>query len=135
MSPERRLRDEAGTGRLRPAMSTCPGTYAMWKRFRRMALGCAGVLALGLTAGPPSARAAELSGTVLSVDPAGKKMVVLDQQTSQNIDLGISDQAEIRTTNGKPLQLQDLKRGDRVGVLYNAGLATKVMVNQGELKG
>jgi len=100
-----------------------------------MALVCVGVLASGLAVGPATARAADLSGTVLSVDVAGKKMVVLDQLTSRSQDVGVNDLTEFRTDTGRPLQLQDLKRGDGVGIAHNGGLASKVVVRQAELKG
>jgi len=98
-----------------------------------MALACAGVLMVGFTAG--TAWAADRQGTILSVDVAGKKMVVLDLQTSKNFDIAVSDQTQILTNAGKPLQLQDLRRGDKVGYTEVGGLATAMRVNQGELKG
>src|SRR5258708_14851556 len=95
---------------------------------RRIAPACAGALVLALAAG--TARAADRQGTILSVDVAGKKLVVLDQQTSRNIDIGVSVQAEIMTNTGKPLKLHDLKRGDRVGIAEIGGVAASIRVNQ-----
>jgi len=104
-------------------------------RFQRGALACVGMLALGLTAGPPVVRADDLSGTVLMVDVAAKKIVVLDKRTSQDTDIFFGDQAEIQTTAGKPLQLQNLKRGDTVGLVVTGTTARRALVNQGVLKG
>jgi hypothetical protein len=101
-----------------------------------MALACAGVLALGLASGPlPVWAAGELSGVVVSVEVAGRKIVVLDQSTSQPVNVGFMDPVDIRTTSGQPLQVQNLKRGDRVGILYNGSLVSRVVVNQAPLKG
>jgi Cu/Ag efflux protein CusF len=100
---------------------------------RRIAPACAGALVLVLAVG--TARAADRQGTILSVDVAGKKLVVLDLQTSMNLDIGVSDQTQILTNAGKPLQLQDLKRGDKVGYTEVGGVAGSIRVNQGELKG
>ena len=107
----------------------------MVNRLRRMAPACAGMLVLLLATGNDAARAADRQGTVLSVDVAGKKLVILDQQTSQNADVAVNDRTEFMTSTGKPLQLQDLKRGDGVGIAEIGGVAAKVRVNQGELKG
>jgi len=109
----------------------------MWMltRLQRGALACLGMLALGLTAGPHEVRAQELTGTVLGVDLAGRKIVVLDQRTSQEADIVFGEQADIRTTTGKTLQFQNLKRGDTVGLVVTGGTARRAVVNQGVLKG
>src|ERR1700720_835617 len=98
---------------------------------RRIAPACAGALVMVLAVGP--ARAADRQGTILSVDVAGKKLVVLDPQTSKNLDIGVSGQTQILTNAGKPLQLQDRKRGDTVGYTEVGGVAGSTRVNQGEL--
>jgi len=100
-----------------------------------MAPACAGLLVLGLGLAAGTARAADRQGTVLSVDVAGKKLVILDQQTSRNVDVAVNDQTEFMTSTGKPLLLRDLKRGDGVGIAEIGGVAAKVRVNQAELKG
>jgi hypothetical protein len=100
-----------------------------------MALACAVVLALEIMVGPAAVRADDLTGVVLLVDPAGKKMVVLDRATSREIDISFVDRLDIQTTTGKPLQFYDLKRGDGVGVVLTGGLARRILVNQGVLKG
>jgi hypothetical protein len=109
------------------------GRHAMIKRLQQMGIACAGVVFLGLAAGP--ALAADRQGTVLSVDVPGKKIVILDLQTSRDVDVAVNDQTEFMTNTGKPLMLQDLKRGDGVGIAEIGGLAAKVRVNQAELKG
>jgi len=105
----------------------------MSKELRRIVLTCAGVLAMGLAAGP--VRADSLSGIVQSVDVDGKKATILDQQTSQDVNVGFNDRTEIVTSDGKPLQLSDLKRGDGVGLTHAGGLASRVVVRQAGLKG
>ena len=107
----------------------------MKKRFQPLVLACMGLIALGLIEGPTGVRADDVTGVVVSVEVAGKKIVVMDQSTSQPRDIAFIEQADIRTTTGKPLQIQNLKRGDRVGILYNGRLATKVVVNQVPLIG
>ena len=105
-------------------------------RLQRMAVMAGmGVLVLGLTGGPRTVRRDDLSGTVVSVEVAGKKIVVIEQATTRSVDIGFVDRADIRTTTGLPLQFQNLKRGDRVGIVYSGGLATRVVVNQVPLKG
>jgi hypothetical protein len=98
-------------------------------------LACLGVIVLGLTGGPALVRGDDLTGVVVSVEVGGKKIVVMDQTTSQPRNVTFVDQADIRTTTGQPLQIQNLKRGDRVGIVANAGQATRVVVNQAPLRG
>ena len=105
------------------------------KKVQRKTLVCTSVLMLGLSVGPLAVRGDDLSGVVVSVEVAGKKIVVMEQATSRPVDVGFVDQADIRTTTGLPLQVQNLKRGDRVGIVYSRGLATRVVVNQAPLKG
>jgi hypothetical protein len=100
-----------------------------------MALACVGAIMLGLIVGPGSARADDLTGVVVSVEVGGRKIVVQEQATSQPRDVGFTDRVDIRTTTGKPLQLQNLKRGDRVGIVSTGGVATRVVVNQVPLRG
>jgi hypothetical protein len=107
----------------------------MAKTFQRRALACLGAIVLGLAGGPAIVRAQDLSGVVVSVEVGGKKIVVMDQTTSQPRNVTFVDQADIRTTTGQPLQFQNLKRGDRVGIVSNGGLATRVVVNQAPLRG
>jgi hypothetical protein len=100
-----------------------------------MALACVAMLALGITAGPVAVWADDLSGVVVQVDPAGKKMVVMDRYSQRQIDVTFVDQPVIWTTTGKPLHVQNLKRGDGVGIVASGGVARRVMVNQGMLRG
>jgi hypothetical protein len=88
-----------------------------------------------LTGGPAIVRGDDLTGVVVSVEVAGRKIVITDQTTSQPRDVPFTAQADIRTTTGQPLQIQNLKRGDRVGIVSNGGLATRVVVNQAPLRG
>jgi hypothetical protein len=103
--------------------------------FQRRTLACLGAIVLGLTGGPAIVRADDLTGVVVSVEVAGRKIVVMDQTTSQPRNVTFVDQADIRTTTGQPLQFQNLKRGDRVGIVSNGELATRVVVNQAPLRG
>jgi len=107
----------------------------MIMRIHQRSLACMGLILMGLTNGPTIVRAGDVSGVVVSVEVAGKKIVVLDQATSQPRDVVFIDQADIRTTTGQPLQLYNLKRGDRVGIVSNGGVATRVVVNQAPLRG
>jgi hypothetical protein len=107
----------------------------MAKMFQRTALACLGAIVVGLMGGPATVRADDLSGVVVSVEVAGRKVVVMDQSTSQPRNVGFVDQADIRTTTGQPLQLQNLKRGDRVGIVSSGGMASRVVVNQAPLRG
>jgi len=100
-----------------------------------MTLACTGVLLMLTGIATSQARAADRQGTILSVDMAGKKMVVLDLQTSRNIDVGLSDQTRIVTTTNKPLQIGDLKRGDKIGYTEVNGQAMNMQVQQADLKG
>jgi hypothetical protein len=107
----------------------------MAKMFHRSALTCLGAIMVGLTASTAIVRADDLSGVVVSVEVAGRKVVVMDQATAQARNVGFVDRADIRTATGQPLQFQNLKRGDRVGIISSGGMATRVVVNQAPLKG
>jgi len=116
-------------------MAFFSGRHTMWNRIQQVSLACLGAIVLGQAGGPTIVRADDLTGVVVSVEVAGKKVVVLDQATSQPRDVLFVDQADIRTNTGQPLKLYNLKRGDRVGIVASGGVATRVVVNQAPLKG
>jgi hypothetical protein len=95
------------------------------------------VLALGFACGPLAAQVQVVSpsGTVMVVDLAANKIVMLDPATSREIDVRFVDRPQIVTTTGMPLQFQNLKRGDRVSLVYSGGLVARAVVNQAPLKG
>jgi len=99
------------------------------------ARACLAVLALGYACGPVAAQVTVPAGTVMVVDPAANKIVMLDPATSRQIDVRFVDRPQILTTAGMPLQFQNLKRGDRVSLVYAGGLASRAVVNQAPLKG
>jgi len=95
--------------------------------------GAGAVLAIALAAAP--ARADQLAGIVNSVDLDGRKLVVTEKVTDKNIDIAVTPQTTIVTSQGRPLTLKVLKRGDGVGISHVGGVAATVVVNQAALRG
>ncbi len=95
--------------------------------------GASTLLAISLSGA--SARADQLSGTVGSVNLDGRKLVVTEKATDKNIAVSVTLQTTITTAAGRPLSLKNLKRGDGVGIMHNAGVAQAIVVNQAALVG
>jgi len=84
----------------------------------------------------PSARAAVgLTGVINSIDLEGRKLVVKQAGTENDVPVTVTDQTRITTAQGLPLKLSDLKPNDSVGIAHQGGVATSVVVEQAALTG
>jgi hypothetical protein len=90
---------------------------------------------LALTLG--TALAAELLGTVKSVDADAKKIVVTEKDTDKDVDVTIKDDTEWENAKGKKLENYDLakvKKGFRLKITHEGGTASKVVIEKGAAK-
>jgi len=76
-----------------------------------------------------------LTGTVSSVDPAKRTLVVTELGTDKNINLTVTDQTVIQTNAGKGLVLSEVRTGDSLGIVRDGPVATRIMVSQAPWKG
>lgn len=86
---------------------------------------------LALTVGV--AFAAELLGTVKSVDADAKKVVVTEKDTDKDVDVTIKDDTEWVNPKGKTVNNYDLaklKKGTEVKVTHEGGKASKVNIEK-----
>jgi hypothetical protein len=80
---------------------------------------------VGLVVLPAVASAAELSGTVKSVDAAKKSLVVTAEGKDHTVTW--SDKTEV-THGDKKGSAADLKAGEKVKVTHEAGKASKIAI-------
>jgi len=71
----------------------------------------------------------ELTGFVKSVSADLKTFVVTLTGTTTDVTVAVNDQTSIVTSEGKMLNIKDLKEGDGVGIAHTASVAKKIMVN------
>ena len=71
----------------------------------------------------------ELTGFVKSVSADLKTFVVTLTGTTKDITVAVNDQTTIVTTDGKTLNIKELKEGDGVGIAHTASVAKKIVVN------
>jgi Cu/Ag efflux protein CusF len=71
----------------------------------------------------------ELTGHVKSVGANLKTFVVTETGTTTDVTVAISPETSIVTTDGKKLELKELKKGDGVGIAHTNSLAAKIVVN------
>ncbi len=86
---------------------------------------------LALTLG--TALAAELLGTVKSVDVDAKKIVVTEKDTDKDIDVTIKDDTEWVSPKGKMIKdfdLAKLKKGTSLKITHEKGTASKVVIEK-----
>ena len=76
----------------------------------------------------PASSFEKLSGVVSSVDLEGRKLVVTPTGQERGVDVKVNDQTEFSTESGNAITLKEIKAGDGVGLVHNAGLASKVLV-------
>ncbi|HEV3167281.1 MAG TPA: hypothetical protein VGZ22_24950 [Isosphaeraceae bacterium] len=80
--------------------------------------------------------AAELLGTIKSVDVDAKKFVVTEKDSEKDVDVTINDETVIETakgkTTGKEADLTKvLKKGRTVTVTHEGGIASKIVIKKG----
>ncbi len=71
----------------------------------------------------------ELTGHVKSVGSSLKSFVVTETGTTTDVTVAINGETSIVTTDGKKLELKELKKGDGVGIAHTNSLASKIVVN------
>ena len=86
----------------------------------------AGLVALAVLVVP--AIAAELMGTVKSVDADGMKMMVIEKGTEKEVEVTIKSSTKIENPKGKMMELAKIKKDQRVEVTHEGGVASKVVV-------
>lgn len=52
-----------------------------------------------------------------------------EKVTDKNIDVSVTPQTTIVTSQGKTMDLKDLKKGDGVGIAHDASIASRIVVN------
>ncbi len=88
-------------------------------------------VALALTVG--TALAAELLGTVKSVDTEAKKITITPKDGGDDVVVTIKDDTEWHNKKGKMdnYDLAKLKKGSQVEVTHENAVASKVMIKKG----
>lgn len=89
-------------------------------------------LTLALTAG--AALAAELLGTIKSVDADAKKITVTPKEGGDDVVVTIKDETEWYSAKGKKLENYDLakaKKGALLEITHENAVASKVVVKKG----
>ena len=71
----------------------------------------------------------ELTGHVKSIGANLKTFVVTETGTTTDVTVAIKPETSILTTEGKKLELKELKKGDGVGISHINSVASKVVVN------
>jgi hypothetical protein len=71
----------------------------------------------------------ELTGHVKSVGADGKTFVVTQLGSETEATVAVNDQTSIVTTEGKKVELKELKAGDGVGIAHINSTASKIVVN------
>jgi hypothetical protein len=70
----------------------------------------------------------ELTGHVKSVASNRKSFVVTETGTSTDVTVAVNGETSIVTTEGKKLEVQELKKGDGVGIAHTNSLASRIIV-------
>jgi Cu/Ag efflux protein CusF len=71
----------------------------------------------------------ELTGHVKSVGSNLKTFVVTQLGSSTDATIAVNAETSIVTTDGKKLELKELKKGDGVGIAHTNSIASKIVVN------
>jgi hypothetical protein len=71
----------------------------------------------------------ELTAHVKSVAADLRSLVVTDIETRADVKVAVTSETVIVTSQGKTMELKDLKKGDGVGIAHDASVASKIVVN------
>ena len=71
----------------------------------------------------------ELTGHVKSIGANLKTFVVTETGTTTDVTVAVGPDTAIVTTDGKKLELKELKKGDGVGIAHTNSLASKIVVS------
>ena len=58
-----------------------------------------------------------------------KKLIAAAGMTDKDITVAVNEQTTVVTTEGKKLELKQLKKGDGVGISHTKSVASKIVVN------
>jgi len=70
----------------------------------------------------------KLTGHVKSVGADLKTFVVTETGTNTDVTVAVNPQTTIESTEGKTLEMRDLKPGDGVGITHSGSVARKILV-------
>lgn len=84
---------------------------------------------LGLFWAPASAWADTLTGTVVSIDTVGSKLVVLDKVKKTNRNFSLLRGGQV-TIDGKKAQASEVEVGATITVIYTGNVATRLIVKK-----
>ncbi len=76
-----------------------------------------------------NAKLSELTGHVKTVGTNLKTFVVTETGTTTDVTVAVTPDTTIATTDGKAIELKELKRGDGVGISHINSVASKIVVN------
>ncbi len=71
----------------------------------------------------------ELTGHVKTIGSNLKTFVVTETGTTTDVTVAVTPETTIISTDGKKMDLKDLKKGDGVGISHLNSVASKVVVN------
>ncbi|MEO6812078.1 MAG: hypothetical protein ABI353_23460 [Isosphaeraceae bacterium] len=74
-------------------------------------------------------RVEKLTGHVKSIAPDHKTIVVRESGTDKDITVTVNGRTKVTTTEGRMLELKDLKPGDGVGIVHQASVASEIKVS------
>ena len=91
----------------------------------------AAAVTLSITVG--TALAAELMGTIKSVDIEAKKILITEKDTDKDVEVTVNDDTEWETPKKKvkTFDLAKLKKGTMVTVTHEDAVASKVVLKKG----
>ncbi len=94
----------------------------------------AAAFAVTITVG--TALAAELMGTIKSVDVDAKKMVVTEKDTDKDIDVMVNEKTEFINKKGETSKydIARAKKGQVVEITHEDGVASKIVAKKGAAK-
>lgn len=75
------------------------------------------------------AKLAELVGHVKSIAPDYSSFVLTEMETKTDVTVGVDEDTVIETTEGKRLDIKELKEGDGVGLTHVGSVAKRILVN------
>jgi hypothetical protein len=78
---------------------------------------------------PTANRVEKLTGHVKSIAPDRKTIVVRESGTDKDITVTVNGRTKVTTTEGRTLELKDLKPGDGVGIVHQASVASEIKVS------
>lgn len=71
----------------------------------------------------------ELTGHVKSVAADLKSLIVTTIESGAAVKVAVTSKTAIVTSQGKTMELKDLKKGDGVGIAHQASVASRIVVN------